>query len=424
MNKKIKRVIAMALAIGTFSVISPNTKLDLLTTSAYAAENEEGELESITLYDGDGDTIKFYDSVDYDDRVDEDDVEEGDTYFAKTSSEIVRVDTSGPRNKYVKIFKGTSESSRAKDVNDSITISDGSTTTLVIKVYGEDTSNETLRNSDEDDDEYDLQSTYKIKVKYTGGSSDSDSDSTTDAKKYDDVYLERLSISGHSISLSESEVKYTFDVDEDTDEVSIRATPEDEDYDVTIDDEDVDDDDNYKVDVDLEKGKNIFEIKVEDDDDYRIYTIVINRGKTTTDDTTNNNTSAPTAGTTTNVVSTPSNTIAKAQWVQQWQYNDANGASLKDKWFGKYYLKSDGIMATGWLNINGNVYYFGADGAKKIGWQLVSGKWYYLDSQGIMKTGWIKDTDGRYYYLNTDGTMAYNTTINGYRLGANGAWIN
>jgi hypothetical protein len=33
------------------------------------------------------------------------------------------------------------------------------------------------------------------------------------------------------------------------------------------------------------------------------------------------------------------------------------------------------------------------------------------------------DVDGRYYYLYSNGSMAYNTTIGGYKLGLNGAWI-
>ena len=40
-----------------------------------------------------------------------------------------------------------------------------------------------------------------------------------------------------------------------------------------------------------------------------------------------------------------------------------------------------------------------------------------------MKTGWFQDTDGRWYYLNANGSMAANTTVDGYVLGANGAWI-
>ena len=49
--------------------------------------------------------------------------------------------------------------------------------------------------------------------------------------------------------------------------------------------------------------------------------------------------------------------------------------------------------------------------------------WYYLDEMGNMKTGWIQDGSGKYYYLYPSGAMAYNTTIGGYKLGSDGAWI-
>ena len=35
-----------------------------------------------------------------------------------------------------------------------------------------------------------------------------------------------------------------------------------------------------------------------------------------------------------------------------------------------------------------------------------------------MKTGWLHDTDGNWYYLQSNGAMAKNTTIDGYRLGS------
>ena len=41
-----------------------------------------------------------------------------------------------------------------------------------------------------------------------------------------------------------------------------------------------------------------------------------------------------------------------------------------------------------------------------------------------MMTGWIKDANGKWYYLYSTGVMASNTTISGYKIGSNGAWIN
>jgi glucan-binding YG repeat protein len=40
-----------------------------------------------------------------------------------------------------------------------------------------------------------------------------------------------------------------------------------------------------------------------------------------------------------------------------------------------------------------------------------------------MKTGWVKVGTATYYFYSS-GIMAYNTTIQGHRLGASGARIN
>ena len=65
-------------------------------------------------------------------------------------------------------------------------------------------------------------------------------------------------------------------------------------------------------------------------------------------------------------------------------------------------------MATGWLKDNGN--------------------YFYLDpATGAMVTGW-KEIDGTWYYFNTigngfKGMMLADTTVDGYALDSNGAWI-
>ena len=124
----------------------------------------------------------------------------------------------------------------------------------------------------------------------------------------------------------------------------------------------------------------------------------------------------------------------KTGWIQEsngaWSFVKADGTKatgwLNDNgtW---YYLDSAGNMQTGWVNVNGTWYYLnpvsnGTKGAMQTGWVYVSGTWYYLQSNGAMKTGWLND-NGTWYYLKSNGAMAANTTIDGYRLGANGAWI-
>lgn len=50
-----------------------------------------------------------------------------------------------------------------------------------------------------------------------------------------------------------------------------------------------------------------------------------------------------------------------------------------------------------------------------------SSKVYYLDSTGSMSTGWLS-ANGTWYYFYSDGSLAANTTINGFAVGADGAW--
>ena len=80
------------------------------------------------------------------------------------------------------------------------------------------------------------------------------------------------------------------------------------------------------------------------------------------------------------------------------------------------------MMSNGWINDNGTWYYLTSTGAMKTGWLNDRGTWYYLQANGAMKTGWLND-NGTWYYLNASGAMLSNTTVGGYVLGANGAWI-
>ncbi|MBE6089757.1 MAG: cell wall-binding protein [Clostridium beijerinckii] len=424
MNKNLKKIVAIALAVGTISAVAPATNINFLATKAYASSdddsNDETELESLQLLTESGSKIKLYtdSSYDSDDKVDADEVEDNEKYYAKTSSDTINIDIDGPSSKYVRVFKGTSDSTKGKKISSDISLDKDSTTTLTVRVYDEEPDDDVRL----EDDDY--SSEYTIKVKCTADSSDSDDEDSDDSSDdYDDIYLDRLSVDGQTISLSKSKVEYTYNVSSDTDEVTIKATPEDEDYDVTIDGDSVDDDDKYKSDVDLDKGENKIKIELEDGDDERVYTLIINRGGTssTTGSTTNTASGSPSSAT--DVSATVTN-----KWVQvggNWQYKDATGNTVKNTWVQNYFVQADGNMATGWLNYSGKWYYLGSDGARKTGWQQAGGKWYYLDSEGAMQTGWVRDLgSGKYYYLNSDGSMAYNTMIGKYKLGSDGAWIN
>lgn len=42
---------------------------------------------------------------------------------------------------------------------------------------------------------------------------------------------------------------------------------------------------------------------------------------------------------------------------------------------------------------------------------------------GLMNKGWKKIGGSWYYFYEEDGKMAANTYVDGYRIGADGAWI-
>lgn len=108
-----------------------------------------------------------------------------------------------------------------------------------------------------------------------------------------------------------------------------------------------------------------------------------------------------------------------------WYFLKDDGAMVTgwQKWNGKWYLLGgDGKMLTNWQIQGGSWYLLNNDGSMMTGWQLVNNKWYYLYPSGAMATGWQK-WNGRWYYLYSDGSMAKSTVIDGYRVGATGAWI-
>ena len=99
-----------------------------------------------------------------------------------------------------------------------------------------------------------------------------------------------------------------------------------------------------------------------------------------------------------------------------WWIKNSDGSYPRNEWKlvnnSWYFFDSQGYMFTGWLNSNGSWYYMNTDegsnnGKMVTGWRAVSGKWYYLSTA----------TDG------SRGKMLLNTTIDGYRLGADGAWV-
>lgn len=72
----------------------------------------------------------------------------------------------------------------------------------------------------------------------------------------------------------------------------------------------------------------------------------------------------------------------------------------------------------GLLNTNGGIW------IECKGWDnRNTGEWQYYYSDGKQAIGWFQDRDGKWYYFDKYGTMLRNETIDGYRLGADGAWV-
>ncbi|MFT8352367.1 N-acetylmuramoyl-L-alanine amidase family protein [Clostridium saccharoperbutylacetonicum] len=126
---------------------------------------------------------------------------------------------------------------------------------------------------------------------------------------------------------------------------------------------------------------------------------------------------------------TNTNPTTNKGWVKTdagWTFYNTTGTQLKGQWINDggvwYYIKANGIMATGWIQDGSSWYFLNSSGSLKTGWLYDNGTWYYLQASGAMKTGWLND-NGTWYYLNSSGAMLSNTTIDGYKLGSNGAWI-
>ena len=88
-----------------------------------------------------------------------------------------------------------------------------------------------------------------------------------------------------------------------------------------------------------------------------------------------------------------------------------------------YTFNKNGVMQKkkGWGEYQGNKYYFNPEtGFPYKGWVTFGSTHYYADNRGIMVKGWYY-ISGYYYYFYPDTCiMARNTTIDGYKIGADG----
>jgi glucan-binding YG repeat protein len=123
--------------------------------------------------------------------------------------------------------------------------------------------------------------------------------------------------------------------------------------------------------------------------------------------------------------------------VQGWAAND-DGRRL-------YY--KDGKALTGWQTFEGQKFFFDTEGVLQTGWKKDDkGNWHYLSSKGLL-VGWQDidsgnskkryyftedaamvsgkwlEIDKKWYYFNTDGSLAVSTKINEYEVDENGVRV-
>lgn len=97
-----------------------------------------------------------------------------------------------------------------------------------------------------------------------------------------------------------------------------------------------------------------------------------------------------------------------------WYYFDERGYMKSNAWLKHtdgywYYLLPNGSMATGWVLIANKWYYFKEDGKMATGWVKYKEKWYYLDNQKgeMVSNAFIQSADKKgWYFLKSDGTLA------------------
>lgn len=83
----------------------------------------------------------------------------------------------------------------------------------------------------------------------------------------------------------------------------------------------------------------------------------------------------------------------------------------------------DPQAANGWSQNDSGEWNFYHGGKPVTGWLYDGLKWYWLDNSGRMFTGGWKQIGGKWYYFFADGSMAANTTVEGYQVDADGVRI-
>lgn len=143
--------------------------------------------------------------------------------------------------------------------------------------------------------------------------------------------------------------------------------------------------------------------------------------------------------------------IKNGSWVKDnngWMWLNADRTWAKDGWKKinnkDYFFNTNGYMVTGWVFNGGNWYYCSLNGDKVVNttidgckldakgvwvgnansWFQWGKDWYFFGQKGeLVRNQWTQ-WKGVWYYLGDNGVMLTNTTTpDGYKVGADGAWI-
>ncbi len=457
MNKNIKRILAMSLALTAISSITPAKYLRFLdlNKAAYASSDDDYDADTIEESYLDDLSISGEDS-------------DADISFSEKKTDYT-----------VKIDKNTESitvRAKAKDPEDTIKINDDQ-----IKLDSDNTAEKEIQLDKGRNliriklvtEDYGLR-IYNLVV--NRGSAD-----TSDSSDSDVPYLNDIQLSDGDISFSKKTNSYNVNVNSSIKEIRITAQPEDDDYEVKIDGVRVDKDEDYRRTVELSNGNNSIPIDLVDDNGgEQTYTLNINRGGTTESNTSEviDNTQDPiylddiviqdgsvplnfkpkVTSYAVDVSDSTDSILLKAKP----EYDDkvyVNGDLSKDLYVRRVNLnegknvisikvdnsetydkgdvdyeertytltvyrgtsqgtsQSNGQGSTGQAATQQNS---GASGVKLNQWVQVNGKWQYNDSTGKpVKNMWVQN-----YYLQADGNMATNwVAYNGswYYLGNDGA---
>lgn len=275
MNKNLKRIIALTLALSAISTISPKTLntyfvgIKPVYAASYSPDDEQ--LKSLKIKSLDGETLDLRDGYNGDKVKLSDETE----YYAKLTddSDGIKITAEAEGDDYVaKIFTSNASDATAYDPGDKILLSKGDTT-LYIRTYESKSAFNKVKK-----DVSNCEEEYTLNVRKTTESSFEDS-------SQDSIYLDNIDLSKGDLDFIKGKASYDIDVDEDIDSIWIKAIPEDDNDRVRIDGSLVDSDDSYKKTISLDKGKNEIKIKVTDKkDNQRTYTLNITRGDDSDDE--------------------------------------------------------------------------------------------------------------------------------------------